>query len=145
MRSSSSFVLGILGPKSVRGRESESGEGPHVPHSTLRGRSGRCVEPRAASFVGVHPRPEELPILEISLPARPRAIGGSAIAKEHRTKSTAARLLPPRAGGALAPPGCFAGAAGPCPPMKFRGKVEESLRHFTRGVEVRPRRAAVNP
>ena len=41
---------------------------------------------------------------------------------EHCTRSTTARVLPPCAGGALGPPGYFAGATDPCPPRKFCGK-----------------------
>jgi hypothetical protein len=70
--------------------------------------------------------------MEISLHAGPRVIGVCAIAKEPCTRSTTARLLPPCASGTFAPPGCFAGASGPCPLGSPAEKVEGSLHHFSR-------------
>jgi len=58
------------------------------------------IELHAGSLVGAHPGPDELPIRQISLHAQPRAIVVRAIAKEHCTGSTTARLLPPYASGA---------------------------------------------
>jgi hypothetical protein len=90
------------------------------------------VEPRAGFPIGAHPRPEELPIRQITLHAKPRAIGVSAIAKEHCTRSTTARLLLPSASGAT-----LRLVASPGPPalaltISLAKKVAGSLQHYYR-------------